>query len=273
MSAETLPLVQYAMARPFAEALVGAGIDADALLGGVGLAPEALYIDDIFVPAQSWCDFVAAASEATSNPAFGFQVGAETVFAALPNVRVLAFEDAALGELLTALVVGAQRLTTLARYSSSVDGQSAILRTRRTFTPKHPPAQIDAFFVGFMLRILRLCTGDRWSPKALSVMVSDPATIPVAALPRSSLLGGGREGRCSSCRRIGCSCAPTASGGKHGCKRSLQAPVSWRHFASASRSVWTIRASTSRRLPVSPPGRSDHCNGRCPWRQRRSAPS
>ena len=173
-----LPMVTFALARPFASELERRNLDYKPLLRQVGLEPSNLFDDDVFIGAQSWYDFASLAAQKANNTELGYQIGANHAVDTLPNLKVLELPMATLGELLTALVIDVQRFSTIAKYRLETDGARARLSTERSFLPARPPSQIDGYFAGFMVRILSMCSGDRWQPDALSFRVCDVAAIP-----------------------------------------------------------------------------------------------
>ncbi|WP_283423918.1 AraC family transcriptional regulator ligand-binding domain-containing protein [Shimia sagamensis] len=176
------------MANPFRDALLRKRIDPEPVLKSVGLSTNTLAKENGFISAQSWYDFAAASADRLDDPCLGYNIGATAGLNTLPNMRVLELPYATLGELLTALVIDVGRFSTLATYLLSTDGTRANLTTQRTFIPASPPAQIDGYFTGFMIRIMRLCTGSKWHPEDLKVQVCNPEAIPVGELPAGSIL-------------------------------------------------------------------------------------
>ncbi|UCH74486.1 MAG: helix-turn-helix domain-containing protein [Rhodospirillales bacterium] len=194
MAPKMIPLVRYAMAKPFVAALEAAGGDAEATLARFGLSYKALADEEVFVSAQSWYSFVNHAAEAIGHPYFGYRLGTETAFGAWPNLRALTFEQATLAELFGYLIADARRHTTGADYNLTFDDRWAVFRQRRTFLPSPPPAQIDAFGVGFLSRVIRTAIGRHWDPSEMTITVCAPDAIPRNAFPPGAILRGGVRG-------------------------------------------------------------------------------
>jgi AraC-like DNA-binding protein len=194
MSPKTIPLVRYAMAKPFVAALEAAGGDAEAALSRFGLSYDALDDEDVFVSARSWYSFVDHAAEAIGDPYFGYRVGSETAFGAWPNLRVLTFEQTTLAELFGFLIADAKRHTTGADYSLAFGDRWAVFRQRRTFVPSPPPAQIDAFGVGFLSRVIRTAIGRHWNPSEMTITVCAPDAVPRNAFPPGAIVRGSVRG-------------------------------------------------------------------------------
>lgn len=190
----TVPVVMASMARPFAEVMIQRGRDPSALLTRFGIRLDDLSADDIFISAQDWYDFVQAVSDELAEPYLGFWVGHEAVPGTLPNMRLVDLASSTCGDVLNALVIDANRITTLASYTMSNNGQLARLESARVFEPTKKPSQMDGFFTGFMLRMLREFTAGAWNPRALRIAVCDRDAIPPDALPRRSLVKGNLKG-------------------------------------------------------------------------------
>ncbi|WP_217352322.1 AraC family transcriptional regulator [Ruegeria sp. HKCCA6707] len=182
-SPSPIPVVSAAMVRPFIAAVERAGKDTVPLLARIGLADANLDDPDRFIPGQAWYDLANTAARRCSDPHLGFTIGSEEALDSLPNLQILRLPHATLGELLNALVIDARRITTLATYQIVNDGVTARLVTQRNFTPARPPAQVDGYFAGFMLRILRQCTGPLWDPEEPAVSLADPEAIPLNDRP------------------------------------------------------------------------------------------
>ncbi len=194
MAVGSIPLVSFALARPFVRELELRGIDSEHVLRQVGLDAGSLVNDDLFIAAQTWYDFANLAGEAANDPQFGFHIGANHAVQDLPNLKILKLQMATLGELLTALVIDVKRFSTIANYTLETDGETAQLTTQRLFVPTEPPSQIDGYFAGFMVRILSLCSGNLWKPKNLTITVCDPSAISSNTMRDCNVRKGNSEG-------------------------------------------------------------------------------
>ena len=184
------PVVIAAMSDPFVSALNEGGIDPRPLQDRFAIPSDARQASETFISAQDWYDFVEAAGTAMGDPHFGFSVGNRQDPARLPNMDRVDVGSATFSEVLTALVIDATRITTLAQYRLLIEGKYARLDAVRRFRPARAPAQIDGFFVGFMLRLFRAVAGDAWSQDDLRVTICDPGAVPNDALPRRCFLRG-----------------------------------------------------------------------------------
>ena len=194
MRPATIPVVMSSMARPFARAMLRAGHNPSVLLTHFGIPSGNSIADDVLISAQGWYDFVQAASDELADPYLGFRTGHEAALGTLPNMKLVDFTSATLGEVLTALVIDASRITTLANYSLSNDGRLARLVSARSFEPAKMPSHMDGFFAGFMLRMLQEYTADTRNPQLLRITVCDPDAIPPDALSRRSVVKGKMDG-------------------------------------------------------------------------------
>jgi AraC-like DNA-binding protein len=181
------------MVRPFAEAMRRYGKNPDPVLATSGLDWEQL-TDDTVIAAQTWYGFVEAATEAVSDRYFGYRAGSEPPVEQLPNVQPVQLRDVTLGEVFTALIVDAGRISTLATYDLTIRANTTRLVSTRTFKPVRPPAQIDGFFVSFLLNIIRRCVPGSWRPSEMVVSVSDPDAFPPEAHRELTILKGNDAG-------------------------------------------------------------------------------
>ena len=176
-------MVTAEMVQPFLRAVEATGKNPNPLLRKLGLTREDIANAEKFIPGQTWYDFCEAAAALGHDPHLGYEIGARMALDHLPNMDILRLPHATLGELLNALVIDARRITSLATYRVGTNGVTAQLETQRVFKPARPPAQVDGFFVGFMLRILRLCTDTAWHAGRVTVTVSDPKAVPLTEHP------------------------------------------------------------------------------------------
>ena len=176
-------MVTAEMVQPFLRAVEATGKNPNPLLRKLGLTRQDITDPEKFIPGQTWYDFCEAAAVLVKNPHLGYEIGAHMALDHLPNMDILRLPHATLGELLNALVIDAPRITSLATYRVGTNGVTAELETHRVFKPARSPAQVDGYFVGFMLRILRLCTDTAWDARRVTVAVSDPKAVPLSEHP------------------------------------------------------------------------------------------
>ena len=182
-----LPLVRGSIIEPFANGLKQAGLDPNPTLKAVGLESGMSFAVDGYIPTQQWYDFAEEAARKAKDPHFGYGIGIHSAIETIPHLRVLRIPGATLGELLTTMVINSHFMATSANYQLTTDGNRAELKTIRTFRPTRQPAQIDAFFYGFILRIFKLCIGEDWDGSELVAEVSVPAAVPRADAPAAGL--------------------------------------------------------------------------------------
>lgn len=179
-----------AMLGPFVTAFERQGGDIDKVLTIVGLNRRSLAQE--LLPAQPCYDLMEEMARALDDPYFCYSIGAETRFAKLPNLKVLNTDLASLGELLTALVVDAKRLTNLANYSLTTKADIVVFAQHRTFKPLRPPGQPDGFLAGIILRVIRETIGEYWNPSRLKIRVSSARVIPRLNFPSGVIVSNAR---------------------------------------------------------------------------------
>ena len=82
------------------------------------------------------------------------------------------------GDLLNRFVVNAKDHASSAQFLLETAGNRATFMSRRKLEPPFDPAQNDAFYLGFMSRLLRSATGDSWKPESVLITLSDPNAVP-----------------------------------------------------------------------------------------------
>lgn len=187
-------MVNSAMARPFLIAALNHGVAVEPFLAPSGTTYDEVQNGEGLLSGQHWYDLVESIAVSVNDPYLGFRVGTETAMDAFPNLEILRPQDATVGELLTAMVIDAGRVTSLARYSLEVDGPVARLSATRTFKPSSPPGQIDGLFTGFVSRLLRMAFGDTWASDALKVWVCVPGAVPLSGKNRMNVVKGNLKG-------------------------------------------------------------------------------
>ena len=188
-SKSTIPLVKADMMWPYirkAEAEVGTISD---ILTNLGYDDDELERED-FVPVTLWYELVERLSKKCSDKYFGYEVGNQTAFHAIPCLSMINDRIASLGDILGLLIVESARHSNIANYTLHTDGKMAKFEQKRTFRPPRKPAQIDASVYGFFARIIRNSVGHHWKPESLTYRLSDPSVLPASETRKVNLNQG-----------------------------------------------------------------------------------
>jgi AraC-like DNA-binding protein len=175
---KTVPVIIASMAKPFADALKLNGRDPSPLLKSFDINANWFVDEKAYIPAQVWYDFAEAAADQLNDGCLGFRIGYEADLNQLPNLKPIQFDNVALGEIITALIIDSRRLLTLSNYNLSIGSHVAQINSTRTFSPTSPPNQIDGYFAGFIYRIFRIYISKPWKREDLLITVCEPSAIP-----------------------------------------------------------------------------------------------
>jgi AraC-like DNA-binding protein len=175
---KTVPVIIASMAKPFADALKLNGRDPSPLLKSFDINANWFVDEKAYIPAQVWYDFAEAAADQLNDGCLGFRIGYEADLNQLPNLKPIQFDNVALGEIITALIIDSRRLLTLSNYNLSIGSHVAQINSTRTFSPTSPPNQIDGYFAGFMYRIFCTYISKQWNREDLLITVCGPSAIP-----------------------------------------------------------------------------------------------
>jgi AraC-like DNA-binding protein len=148
------------------------------VLDGVGLGRAAFANEDTFVPALVIYQLCEDAAIAAGDETFLALLGEAVNTAAWPPMVSASEAATDLAQLLTRFAIEATEHSSALTQSLSVQGKYAVFSGRRSFKPSFVPAQIDGFFAGLMVSVLRRALGTKWNPQSVIVTVSDPKALP-----------------------------------------------------------------------------------------------
>jgi AraC-like DNA-binding protein len=93
-------------------------------------------------------------------------------------IEKAASEANTVGGLLNRFIVQAAAHSSATRFFLRSEADYSIFGFSRVVDPTIQPAQNDAFYLGFIARMLIHATGDRWRPSQVLFTISDPDAIP-----------------------------------------------------------------------------------------------
>jgi AraC-like DNA-binding protein len=96
-------------------------------------------------------------------------------------------------ELFLLFVMNTQEHSSSTLFFLDTEGGRSTFGFRRVTKPNLIPAQNDAFYLGFLSRMLMHATRDHWDPKQVVFRVADPGAIP-AMKDHLRIVEGGRTG-------------------------------------------------------------------------------
>jgi len=173
-----LPLVRLSAINPFLKELASRDIDAGRLLEDQGLPTQIPASSDLFVSALSMYSMVEQSAELAADPYLGAAVGSKLDLLAWEPISKAAEEAVTVGDLLNRFVLNSKDHASSVEFLLEIAGRRATFRLRRVLEPAFDPAQNDAFYLGFMSRLMQGATGDSWDPDSVLITLSDPETVP-----------------------------------------------------------------------------------------------
>lgn len=184
-----LPLVRMSAINPFLLELQHRRIDSRPLLQGLGLPAETPASPDLFVAAETIYEIVEKSAKLAKDRFFGYFVGAAVDLSNWEPISDAIAEASTVGELLSKFAIYASSYSNATTFYVITRGNQVRFGFDRLSAPAFTPAQNDAFYIGFMIRLLRQSTNDSWDGSQVLLRVADPTCIP--ALPKECRVAQG----------------------------------------------------------------------------------
>ena len=176
-----LPLIRLSSINPFLLELRRRDAPVGDLLRDLGLPTDIPTEEDLFVAPKTIYEFVERSADVAGDPHFGFAIGRALKLEGWVPISRAAKQASTVGELLTLFVVNATDHSSASRFFLRTDGERTTFGLDRVTEPSFRPGQNDAFYLGFMSRLLTQATRDHWQPSEVMVRVADTACIPDSA--------------------------------------------------------------------------------------------
>lgn len=173
-----LPLIRLSAINPFLLELRRRGADAAALLRSLGLPEDIPASGELFVPSLLIYEFVERSAEVAGDPYLGFKLGSQLDLHGWEPIALAASEALTVGELLTRFTLYAVEHSSATEFYLRTKGDRCTFGFERVVDPPAPPGQNDAFYLGFMSRMLMHAAQDRWDASQVLFQVADPDCIP-----------------------------------------------------------------------------------------------
>ena len=174
-----IPLIRLSAINPFLKELVSRDIDPGQLLEEQGLPVQIPASSDLFVSAICMYSMVEQSAELANDPYLGATVGGKLDLLAWEPIAQAAEVAVTVGDLLNRFVLNSKDHASSVQFSLETAGGRATFAFRREIEPTFDLAQNDAFYLGFMSRLMKSATGESWNPESVVVTLSDPAAVPV----------------------------------------------------------------------------------------------
>lgn len=177
-STASVPLIRLSAFNPFLQELLSRNVDASKLLEAHGLPAGFPASSELFVSALSMYTLVEQSAVIADDPFFGATVGGNLDSLAWEPLSAAAAIATTVGELLNRIIVNATDHTSGTVFSIKTAGDRSTFGFARLIDPTFAPAQNDAFYLGYMVNLLKSATGDYWRADQVLVRLSDPAAVP-----------------------------------------------------------------------------------------------
>ena len=174
-----MPLIRLGAINPFLLELRRRGADAAALLRSLNLPEDIPASNELFVSSLSIYELVERSAEIVGDHFFGFRLGRGLDLNKWEPIAMAAREAQTVGELLTRFSLNAVEHSSATEFYLRIEGEHSTFGLKRAVSPIILPGQNDAFYLGFMSRLLVQATQEYWDASQVFFQVADPACIPM----------------------------------------------------------------------------------------------
>lgn len=174
----TLPLIRLSAINPFLLELERRGVDPRSMLQGLGLPTEVPASHDLFVASVTVYELVEKSADLAQDNYLGFHIGSVLDLQAWDPIAIATEQATTVGELLSMFAVNAADHSSATKFQLSTEGERSTFGFERIKKPTFTPGQNDAFYMGFMLRLLKHATREQWDAARVLFSVANPECIP-----------------------------------------------------------------------------------------------
>ena len=175
-----LPLIRLSAINPFLLELGRRGVDPRSMLHDLGLPAEVPASQNLFVASETLYQFVEKSAELAGDRHLGFTIGSALGLQSWEPIAAAVEQASTVGELLTMFAVNAADHSSATRFRLTTEGERSTFGFERFRKPALRPGQNDAFYLGFMRRLLKHATRDHWDAASVLFTVADPECIPAS---------------------------------------------------------------------------------------------
>ena len=144
----------------------------------LGLPGDIPASNDLFAAANTIYEFVERSAKFADDPYFGFSIGSALDLRSWEPIASSADQAETVGQLLTLFTMHAAEHSSATRFFLRTEGERSTFGLERAKKPSFWPGQNDAFYMGFMSRLLRHAARDQWDTAEVLFRVADPNCIP-----------------------------------------------------------------------------------------------
>ena len=175
-----LPLIRLSSINPFLLELERRNAAPGPLLAELGLPTDVPASSDLFVAPAAIYELVERSSDLAGDRYLGFAIGSSLDLHAWEPIAAAVDQATTVGELLNMFSVFAAEHSTATTFFLNTEGERSTFGLRRVIKPGRLPGQNDAFYTGFMLKLLKHATRERWDASRVLFRVADPDCVPAS---------------------------------------------------------------------------------------------
>jgi len=173
-----IPLIRLSVINPFLKELASRDIDPGQLLEAQGLPVQIPASSDLFVSALCMYSMVEQSAALADDPYLGAAIGSKLDLLSWEPIAQAADAAVTVGDLLNRFILNSKEHASSTQYSLESTGNRTTFSLRRVAEPPFDPAQNDAFYLGFMSRLMKSATGETWNAASVLITMSDPLVVP-----------------------------------------------------------------------------------------------
>jgi AraC-like DNA-binding protein len=192
-SPQNVPLIRLSSINPFLLELARRNAQPQELLRALDLPDTIPASGELFVSPGTIYEIVERSARQANDPYLGFRIGQSLELHSWEPISKAVSQASTVGELFLRFVMNTQEHASSALFFLDTEGSKSTFGFRRTTKPKLLPAQNDAFYLGFLSRMLMHATREHWDSTQAVFRVADPQVIP-AMRDRLRIVEGGRRG-------------------------------------------------------------------------------
>ena len=175
---KNLPLIRLSAANPFLMEVVRRQAQPGHLLRELGLPRTVPASSELFVSPHTMYELVERCARLVDDSFFGYRIGADLRLEDWEPIKAATKCASTVAELFLRFVMKAREHTSSTTFYLETTGERTSFGFRRAVTPRIIPAQNDAFYLGFISRLLIQATQQEWDPTRAIFQVADPTVCP-----------------------------------------------------------------------------------------------
>lgn len=173
-----MPLIRLGLINPFIAELNRRQINSVPLLREVGFPIDRPVAHELFVASKSMYRFLQLAAEAADDCYLAAKVGFGMDPKSLPQYSVASKDAPTVGDLLIRIAINSEHHNTSLKMGLNIDSNWATFNFVRVFKPDVDPSQIDAYYVGVCINVMKTALMSAWDPSHVIAGLNNPDVIP-----------------------------------------------------------------------------------------------